>query len=70
MSSSHLYFLLVAQPLHFVHKILKLQFGVQPVSPVLHLLHQQPQVIGLEEASTHKRHEASAQCYVISSGQP
>lgn len=41
-SGSHLHFLLLAEPLHFVDELLKLQFGEESVGPVLHLVHEQP----------------------------
>lgn len=44
---SHLHFLLLAQSLHSVNKLFKLHLGVEPVGPVLHLLHEQPQVLHL-----------------------
>lgn len=48
-SRSHLHFLLLAELLHSVHEVLELQFGEQPVGPVLHLPHQQLQVFSLDE---------------------
>ena len=44
---SHLNILLASQPLHFVHEIIKLQFRIQSVGPVLHLLHDYTQIFCL-----------------------
>lgn len=56
--SSNLHFLLLAELLHSINELFKLQFGEQPMSPVLHLLHEQLQVLSL---NTHDDHMKQSQ---------
>lgn len=57
--SAHLHFFFGAKRFKLVDEVIKLEFGIQAMRPILHPLHQDSQIISLEG---HKRQMSKGNC--------